>query len=41
MVLAEPPAAVLARDGVGGLRATEVLGTVVAGRWTHRAPALG
>jgi predicted amidohydrolase YtcJ len=41
VVLAEPPAAVLARDGVGGLRATEVLGTVVAGRWTHRAPALG
>jgi predicted amidohydrolase YtcJ len=41
MVLAEPPAAVLARDGVGGLRATEVLGTVVAGRWTHRVPALG
>jgi predicted amidohydrolase YtcJ len=40
MVLAEPPAAVLDRDGVGGLRATEVLGTVVAGRWTHRAPAL-
>jgi predicted amidohydrolase YtcJ len=41
VVVAEPPAAVLARDGVGGLRATEVLGTLVAGRWTHRSRALG
>ena len=40
VVVAEPPAAVLARDGVAGLRATEVLGTLVAGRWTHRSPAL-
>jgi hypothetical protein len=31
---------VLARDGVRGLRTTEVLGTLVAGRWTHRAAAL-
>jgi predicted amidohydrolase YtcJ len=38
VVVAEPPAAVLAREGVGGLRATEVLGTLVGGRWTHRAP---
>nr|WP_246407376.1 amidohydrolase family protein [Modestobacter versicolor] len=41
VVLAEPPAVVLARDGADGLRATEVLGTLVAGRWTHRAAALG
>jgi hypothetical protein len=41
VVVPEPPAAVLAREGVGGLRATEVLGTLVAGRFTHRAPALG
>ena len=41
VVVAEPPAAVLARDGAAGLRATEVLGTLVAGRWTHRSTALG
>jgi predicted amidohydrolase YtcJ len=40
VVLAEPPGAVLARDGVGGLRAPEVLGTLVGGRFTHRTPAL-
>jgi hypothetical protein len=40
-VVAEPPAEVLARDGVGGLRTTEVLGTLVAGRWTHRSGPLG
>jgi predicted amidohydrolase YtcJ len=40
VVVAEPPAAVLARDGVGGLRHPEVLATLVAGRFTHRAPAL-
>jgi predicted amidohydrolase YtcJ len=37
VVVAEPPAAVLAREGAGGLRALPVLGTLVAGRWTHRA----
>jgi predicted amidohydrolase YtcJ len=40
-VVPEPPAAVLAREGVGGLRAVQVLGTLVGGRWTHRAAALG
>jgi len=40
VVVAEPPAAVLARDGAEGLRRAEVLGTLVAGRWTHRAAAL-
>jgi predicted amidohydrolase YtcJ len=40
VVVAEPPAAVLARDGAAGLRATEVLGTLLAGRWTHRTPRL-
>ena len=40
VVVAEPPAAVLARNGADGLRATEVLGTLVAGRWTHRSAAL-
>jgi predicted amidohydrolase YtcJ len=40
VVVAEPPAAVLAREGTDGLRATEVLGTLVGGRWTHRAAAL-
>ncbi|MGY5885649.1 amidohydrolase [Modestobacter lacusdianchii] len=40
VVVAEPPSAVLARDGAAGLRTTEVLGTLVAGRFTHRAPAL-
>ncbi|WP_138757632.1 amidohydrolase [Modestobacter altitudinis] len=40
VVVAEPPAAVLARDGAGGLRTTEVLGTLVAGRWTHRSGSL-
>ncbi|MCW2617915.1 MAG: Amidohydrolase 3 [Modestobacter sp.] len=41
MVVPEPPASVLAREGVAGLRTTEVLGTLVAGRFTHRAAALG
>jgi predicted amidohydrolase YtcJ len=41
VVVAEPPAAVLARQGAAGLRATEVLGTLVGGRWTHRAVPLG
>jgi predicted amidohydrolase YtcJ len=41
VVVPELPAAVLARDGVDGLRSTEVLGTLVGGRWTHRTPALG
>ena len=36
VVVADPPAAVLARDGVSGLRHTEVLATLVAGRFTHR-----
>jgi predicted amidohydrolase YtcJ len=36
VVVAEPPAAVLARDGAAGLRATEVLATLVGGRFTHR-----
>ena len=40
VVVAEPPAAVLARDGADGLRATEVLGTLVGGRWTHRGAVL-
>ena len=40
VVVAEPPAAVLARDGVAGLRATEVLGTLVGGRFTHRSAVL-
>ncbi|WP_369139747.1 amidohydrolase [Modestobacter versicolor] len=40
VVVAEHPADVLARDGVGGLRTPEVLGTLVAGRFTHRGPAL-
>jgi predicted amidohydrolase YtcJ len=40
MVVPEPPAAVLAREGVGGLRAVQVLGTLVGGCWTHRADAL-
>ncbi|MFQ1001400.1 amidohydrolase [Modestobacter sp. SSW1-42] len=41
VVVAEPPAAVLARDGAAGLRATEVLATLVGGRPTHRSAALG
>ena len=41
VVLAEPPAVRLARDGVPGLRSPQVLGTLVGGRWTHRTPALG
>ena len=41
VVLARPPGRVLAREGPDGLRAVPVLGTLVAGRWTHRAPALG
>ena len=41
VVVAEPPAAVLARDGAAGLRTTEVLATLVGGRTTHRAAALG
>jgi predicted amidohydrolase YtcJ len=41
VVVPELPAAVLARDGVDGLRSTAVLGTLVGGRWTHRTPALG
>jgi predicted amidohydrolase YtcJ len=41
VVVAELPAAVLARAGVAGLRGTEVLGTLVAGRWTHRGGVLG
>ncbi|WP_299958291.1 amidohydrolase [uncultured Modestobacter sp.] len=40
VVVADPPADVLARHGAAGLRATEVLGTLVAGRFTHRGPAL-
>jgi predicted amidohydrolase YtcJ len=41
VVVAEPPATVLARDGADGLRAMEVLATLVGGRFTHRAPGLG
>ena len=41
VVVADPPAEVLARDGAAGLRATEVLATLVGGRFTHRAAALG
>ncbi|WP_369134454.1 amidohydrolase [Modestobacter sp. I12A-02662] len=41
VVVPEPPADVLARDGAAGLRATQVLGTLVAGRWTHRSASLG
>ena len=41
VVVPEPPAAVLAREGVDGVRRTEVLGTLVGGRWTHRAATLG
>ncbi|MCZ2816665.1 amidohydrolase [Modestobacter sp. VKM Ac-2984] len=41
VVVAEPPATVLARDGADGLRATQVLATLVGGRFTHRAPGLG
>ena len=33
--------AVLARGGPEALRATAVLGTLVAGAWTHRSAALG
>jgi len=40
VVVADPPAAVLARDGAAGLRVTEVLATLVAGRFTHRSAAL-
>ena len=36
-----PPGAAPGRGGPAALRATEVLGTLVAGRWTHRAPGLG
>ena len=36
VVVPEPPADVLARDGADGLRRTPVLGTLVAGAWTHR-----
>jgi len=39
VVVAESPAAVLARDGAAGLRGTEVLATLVGGRFTHRTPA--
>jgi predicted amidohydrolase YtcJ len=41
VVVPERPAAVLARDGVAGLRSTQVLGTLVGGRWTHRSATLG
>ena len=41
VVVAEPPAEVLARDGAAGLRRTEVLATLVGGRFTHRTAALG
>ncbi|MGY1857330.1 amidohydrolase [Modestobacter sp. SYSU DS0290] len=41
VVVAEPPATVLARDGAAGLRRTEVLATLVGGRFTHRGDALG
>ncbi|MCZ2829495.1 amidohydrolase family protein [Modestobacter sp. VKM Ac-2986] len=40
VVVAEPPAVVLARDGAAGLRSTEVLATLVGGRTTHRSAAL-
>ncbi len=40
VVVAEPPADLLAREGPDGLRRTEVLGTLVAGRWTHCGPFL-
>jgi len=36
VVVPEPSAQVLARDGADGLRRTPVLGTLVAGAWTHR-----
>jgi len=41
VVVADPPSAVLARAGAAGLRATEVLGTLVAGCFTHRGAVLG
>ncbi|WP_369130611.1 amidohydrolase [Modestobacter roseus] len=41
VVVAEPPATVLARDGAAGLRTTEVLATLVGGRFTHRGGELG
>ena len=41
VVVADPPSAVLARDGAAGLRTTEVLATLVGGRTTHRSAALG
>ncbi len=37
VLVAEPPAAVLAAGGAAALRRTEVLGTLVGGAWTHRA----
>jgi predicted amidohydrolase YtcJ len=40
-VLAEEPSAVLAREGADGLRRTRVLGTLLGGAWTSRAPVLG
>jgi predicted amidohydrolase YtcJ len=41
VVVPERPADVLAREGAAALRATEVLGTLVGGRWTYRGPVLG
>ncbi|WP_366917667.1 amidohydrolase family protein [uncultured Pseudokineococcus sp.] len=40
VLLAEDPADVLAERGPAALREPEVLGTLVGGRWTHRATAL-
>ncbi|WP_425567159.1 amidohydrolase [Pseudokineococcus marinus] len=40
VLLAEDPADVLAARGPAALREPEVLGTLVGGRWTHRASAL-
>ncbi|MEJ5945603.1 amidohydrolase family protein [Pseudokineococcus basanitobsidens] len=41
VLLAEDPAGTLERGGPGALRSPEVLGTLVGGRWTHRAAGLG